>query len=187
MAATIPPTPYTWVNSENLLAEDMGERIEDVLNFLMNPPMVRLRKITSQTFTSATPTNVIWDFVEIENTNMWDASQPTRIKPSVPGWYVGSCGWSFAFNASGEREMNIFKNGLSSAATDPNMIANTGQGYASSAWTTVSRGNVFIEPFNGTTDYVEMQLYQNSGGNLAMQFGSQDAQADFTLRWLAAL
>lgn len=182
-----PPSIYTWVNQENLLAGDMRSRIEDVLNFLMNPPMIRLRKTTAQNFTTATFAMVSWDFVEVEVTNMWDASQPTRIKPSVPGWYIGSCGWSFAGNTTGLREMNVYKNGLTNVNTDVNMIRQMSQGYANASWTNVSRGNVFLEQFNGTTDYVEMQLFQNSGSTLGMQINTQESQADFTLRWFALL
>jgi hypothetical protein len=154
---------------------------------MVNPPMIRLRKTTNQNFTTATFAMVSWDFVEIENTNMWDATTPTRIKPSVPGWYVGTVGWSFNGNVTGLREMNIYKNGLIDPTTNPNMIRNMGQGYANASWTNVSRGNVFLEQFNGTTDYVEMQLFQNSGVTLGMQVNTQESQADFTLRWVAAL
>ena len=182
-----PPSIYTWVNDENLLASNMRSRVEDVLNFLMNPPMVRLRKTTNQNFTNATFAMVSWDFVEVEVTNMWDSSQPTRIKPSVPGWYIGSCGWSCNGNTTGLREMNVYKNGATNTATDVNMIRNMGQGYANASWTNVSRGNIFLEQFNGTTDYVEMQLFQNSGGTLGMQVNTQESQADFTLRWFALL
>lgn len=182
-----PPTPYTWVNQEDFYAPDMQDRVEDVLQFLVNPPMIRLRKTTTQSIANNTFVAVSWDFVEIENTNMWDAAQPTRLKPSVPGWYVGSCGFSFNGNVTGHREMNVWKNGATDHSNDFNMIRVGGEGYANASWTTVSRGNIFIEPFNGTTDYVEMYVYQNSGGSLGIQFGSQDAQPDFTLKWMAKL
>lgn len=182
-----PPSVYTWQNEEDLYASSMRSRVEDVLDFLMNPPMIRLRKTTAQSIANNAFVAVQWDFVEIENTNMWDATQPTRIKPSVPGWYVASCGWSFLGNATGHREMNIWKNGSTDHGNSANMIRNLGEGYPNASWTTVSRGNVFIEPFNGTTDYVEMYVYQLSGGSLGLQVGSQDAQPDFTLKWMAML
>lgn len=185
---TSPPSTYTWVNGEDLLAQDMETQLEDQLEFLMNPPMIRLRKTVNQNFTNGVFALVSWDFVEIEVTDMWDSVvAPTRIQPSVSGWYVGSCGWSFNGNAAGLREMNIYKNGAINVSTDFNMIRSMSEGYPNPAWTNVSRGNVFLEQFNGTSDFVEMQLFQNSGSTLGMQTGSQEAQADFTLKWLARL
>lgn len=182
-----PPESYTWVNEEDLLAQDMETQVADMFDFMMNPPMVRLRKTSSQTFGTGVFASVSWNFVEIEVTNMWDAAFPHRITPSVPGWYVGSCGWSFQGNVNGLREMNVYKNGNVDPATDYNMIRSMGQGYASANWTSVSRGNVFLEQFNGTTDYIEMVLFQNSGSTLSMQTNTQESQADFTLRWIARL
>lgn len=182
-----PPASYTWSNGEEFLATDLQNTVEATLRTLMQPPMIRLRKTSNQNFTSGAFAMVSWNFVEFEVTPMWDAADPTKIKPSVSGWYVGSCGWSFNANTAGLREMNVYKNGATNANTDYNMIRNMGQGYANGSWTAVSRGNVFIEQFNGTTDYVEMQLFQNSGSTLGMQTNTQESQADFTLRWIARL
>jgi hypothetical protein len=180
------PTNYTWTDNEIPNFKTLNDRLYAMFDFLLNPPMVRLRKTVSQNYTTATTVALSWDFVEVENTNMWDAANPTRIKPSVPGWYVGTCGWSFnASSSTGNlRQMDVYKNGVT---TTNNSIRHHGQGYANTGWTNVARGIMFMEQFNGTTDYVEMYLYQGSGSTLSTQTNTQESQPDFTLRWMAPL
>lgn len=176
-----PPDVYTWVNGEDLLASDMQTRVEEVLRFAYNPPMVRLRRTAAGTIPNNASTPVQWDTVEIEVTNMWDASDPSKITPSVPGWYVGSCGWSFQGNTTGARMMTVHKNGNTGDA----VIRAMNTAYANAAWNQVARGNVFLEYFNGTTDYIQMYLFQNSGSTLSLQVSAQGDQPDMTLRWIA--
>lgn len=175
------PVPYSWVDEEIPDFRDMQSRLSDMMTWLMNPPFLRLRKITSQSIPNTTHTAVSWDLVEVETVNMWDASAPTRIKPSVPGWYIGTCGYSFTGSATGYREMNLAKNG-----TQGTLRVNA-DGYTSGGLTNVSRGNIFLEQFNGTTDYIEMQLWQNTGASLTVLVDTIERQPDFSLRWVAPL
>lgn len=177
------PTNYTWIEGEEPTYAQMESRLAGMLTFLTNPPMVRLRKTTTQNLTTSTTTPIIWNFVEVETVNMWDASQPTRITPSVPGWYFGSAGVSFHNNATGYREMNVVKN---NSATD-RIIRIKVDAWADGTQTVTTRGHTFIEFFNGTTDYIEVTAWQNSGSTLAIEFDVTERQPDISLRWLAAL
>lgn len=175
------PTPYSWVNKEIPSYADMEDRTTEVMDFIMNPPMVRLRKTSAQSISTSTHTAISWNFVEVETVEMWNSTTPTRIKPSVPGWYVGTCGFSLDSNATGYREMNISKNGtMGELRVHQNA-------YTDGALTVTSRGNVFLTNMNGTTDYLEMQVWQNSGITLPIIVTAVENQPDFALRWVSAL
>lgn len=175
------PVPYTWVNGEIPNFRDMEDRLADMLTFLMNPPMIRLRKTNAQTFSTSSAAAISWNFVELETENMWDATAPTRIKPSTPGWYIGTFGAAFSANATGYREFDIRKN---NSGTDRSLRIKAD---ANSSGPVVSRGNTFIESFNGTSDYIEALQWQNSGGNLTNTSSFIEEQPDLILRWFAPL
>jgi hypothetical protein len=174
------PAPYSWTDGEIPDFREMEDRVADMLTFLMSPPMIRLRKTNAQNFTSGTETAIIWNFVELETENMWTSTTPTIIKPSTPGWYVGTFGASFAANATGYREYAIRKNG-GSART----IRAKSQTYPSGQQ--IVRGHLFVESFNGTTDYIEATQWQNSGSTIANSVATVEEQPDIVLRWFAPL
>jgi hypothetical protein len=177
------PDPHTWTHKEELYFREMKTYVEDPVSFLMNPPMIRLRKITPVTVGNGLTIALSWDFPEVETENFWDSTLPTRLKPSTPGWYIGQVGFSFAANINGQREMNVRKN---NAATD-RVLRVHHDAYPNSGWTVVNRGNVFLESFNGTTDYIEVLVHQNSGGNLDTLADTIERQCDISLRWFAPL
>jgi hypothetical protein len=176
------PNPYTWVNGEEPDFWSMESRVAKTIDFAMNPPFLRLKKTSTQSIPNTTHTAIIWDTVELESDNMWDAAQPTRIKPSTPGWYVGTTGFSFTANTTGYREMDVKKN---NSGTD--RVLRIKIGAFASGYTSVARGNVFLEQFNGTTDYIEVTIWQNTGANLVILFDSAEYQPDLVLRWVAPL
>lgn len=177
------PDIHSWTNGERPNFRDMNEYLYDVLNWMLNPPMVRLRRTVSQSIPNNTTTAISWDFIEVETVNFWDSTVPTRVTPSVPGWYVGSCGFSFGGHATGVREMNVIKNG---SGTERILRVNH-DAYTNASLALVSRGHVFLEQFNGTTDYMTVEISQNSGGALSSIGTSIDNQPDLVLRWLAPL
>lgn len=176
------PALHTWINGEIPNFRDMQSYVEDPFSFLMNPPMVRLRKTTSQNVTTNVTTTITWDFVEVETVDFWDATQPTRVKPSVPGWYIGQVGFAFSANASGLREMSVNKN----ASATERVFRIDHKPPTSGTATVANRGNVFLEYFNGTTDYMEVTLFQNSGTTLTILSDILERQSDIVLRWFAA-
>ncbi len=175
------PSPHTWVTNEVPTFREMEAYLANTVTFLMNPPMIRLRKTVVQSIPNNVETAISFDFVEVETENMWDATVPTRIKPQTPGWYLGSCGFSFSGNATGNREMNVVKNGL----TTERILRINHDAYTNATLTVTSRGNIFMEYFNGTTDYMEVRVTQNSGGALNVLFDTPERQPDVTLRWFA--
>lgn len=176
------PVPYTWVDGEKPTYLDLESRLASVIDFCMAPPFLRLKKTNIQNVTTSTVTPISWNFVEAETDDMWNSAQPTRIKPSTPGWYVGTTGMSFDSNSTGYREMLVRKNGTTSETLLRVKISAFPGGQ-----TSVARGNVFLEQFNGTTDYIEVNVWQNSGSTLAILYDSTQYQPDVLLRWVAPL
>jgi hypothetical protein len=174
------PANYTWLNDEIPNFRQMNARLSDMANFLLNPPMVRLRRTTTFNIAASTTTPIPWDFVEYENTNMWDATAATKLKPSVAGWYVGSAGVSYDNNSAGYRETDIRKNG---SGTD-RVLRNKTDAWNDSTQTVVSRGHLFLEFFNGTTDYIEVCGFQSTGATLAINVGSYEQMPEVSLRWV---
>lgn len=88
-----------------------------------------------------------------------DAGLPERITPAYPGWYhiVGNV--SFATNATGLRLLTIQVNSPGAA----NVTAAQAPATASCP---VSLNVSTVVYLNGTTDYVTMLAYQNSGAAL---------------------
>lgn len=177
------PTNHTWTNGEKPDFRALNLYLSDMATFLLNPPMIRLRKTTTQTYLNNTDTPIQWNFVEVETHNMWDATQPTRITPSVPGWYIGSAGISFTGNATGYRQMDIRKN---NSGTD-RILRIRGDANIDVGLGHVIRGNVFLEQFNGTTDYIEVIGFQNSGVTMSAYLASFETIPEISLRWFGAL
>lgn len=175
------PSNYTWLNNEIPTFRDMNAHLSDMANFLLNPPMVRLRRTGALNITNNSATTIPWDLVEYENTNMWDATAPTKLKPSVPGWYIGTTGVSWVGNATGYREMDVKKNG----STTERVIRLKSDTWVNTGQTVVARCSMFLEVFNGTTDYVEVTSFQNSGGTLATDVTGLAQQPDIAMRWFA--
>lgn len=84
-------------------------------------------------------------------------TNPTRLVPNVPGVYQVVVIGAFAVNSTGQRYFRVKKNGAAvSGATLP---------IATPSFS--GEGTLVTEIYlNGTTDYVEVAVFQSSGGNL---------------------
>lgn len=176
------PSLYTW-QKEQPTWRDMKSRVEDVLNWCMDPPMVRLRQTTAQNLNSSAVTPIVWDLVEVENDEMWTSTTATRLKPTTAGWYVGTCSVSFEPNTNGYREIDVRKNNNGSAKT----IRLKHTSYAQAGITVVTGGAMFLEQFNGTTDYIEVTAWQNTGVVLATIPDVIERQPTVALKWYCPL
>lgn len=97
---------------------------------------------------------------EIDSYGGWSAGTPTRYTAQVPGWYLFIGGFSFPVNSVGTRNAQIQKNGstVRSIGTCTNALSTTSFNLNMQAL------GLFL--MNGTTDYVEMWGYQDSGSTL---------------------
>jgi len=95
----------------------------------------------------------------------WSGGTPSRYTPTTPGWYslIGSVQWPV--NASGCRVASVLKNGTSVGGFSNTMNALSTASY----FPTHQITGLF--QMNGTTDYVEVWGYQDSGGSLTTVTG----------------
>lgn len=114
-----------------------------------------------QTLANITNTLIQFDTENVDSDGWYD---PTtyRFTPQRAGWYLIRCVLLFDPAASGSCQARIMKNGtlldFVFISLDPGSVR--------------SASVEDLIEFNGTTDYIEIQGYQNSGGNLNVDLRS---------------
>lgn len=182
------PTVRTWKDAPDPESiptyKEFGESLFDVVNFLLNPPMVHLiQRSPAQNLPNITWTPILFDSEFMDTEGMHNATvQGTRVTPKTPGWYRGWIGTSWNAHASGglgKRHMMPRKNG-DFALGNPQRRDIRPQGVEN----LVVKGERFFMSFNGTTDYVELMSWQNSGATLTTAVsGSDEPRSELFLRW----
>jgi len=86
------------------------------------------------------------------------STNPTRITPKNAGWWRFDLDCYWVSNGTGSRIINFRLNGSSNTNTRRSTVTSfDGLG---------PNGTYYEGYFNGTTDYIEAELYQSSGGTL---------------------
>ncbi len=134
----------------------------DGLIFALNPPVCQVFASVAQSIPDSTPTGILYDSENLDPYGMHSTTSNTsRIIPTAPGWYEVSGGAVYAPNASGSRKCQPYQNGLPINYASGQVPASPG----GSDGTAVACPTVTLF-FNGTTDYVQLVAYQDSGGAL---------------------
>ncbi|GAA3045131.1 hypothetical protein GCM10020229_65440 [Kitasatospora albolonga] len=133
-----------------------------VQDHTLNPP----RLITRQSADQSLPNNAIlyltWAASPITDSHGGvDPAQLTRYTPKVAGHYLVTAQVAFSVNTSGGRVVNLIKNG--DANQNFGQVAHGAVPVAGYFTTLCATGMTY---FNGTTDYYEVQVAQNSGAAL---------------------
>jgi hypothetical protein len=140
--------------------------------FLLNPPRTMCYNSAVHTMTSGTPLMFTWDTEQYDTDGIHSpTTNPSRLTPQTAGLYHVEGQIDFAASAVGARQVGILFNGSTAAAYD-----------------TQPTGSAVLQCskdiyFNGTTDYVELQGLQTSGGNLNDTAGP--GLTWFSCRWVA--
>jgi hypothetical protein len=173
------PTPGDGFDVGTLDATDLNSKIVDVLNFFLNKPAAELRATATQSIGTGSYTALLFGTEDLDDDPAGTGAHSTSADTSrytavYPGWYLvsGTCG--FAANSSGLRGLRWAKNGSA-----------------------INGGEVFYPPTASSTpiypartkliflnvgDYVELQVFQSSGGNLNTSASSTD-QPSMTVAW----
>lgn len=154
------------------------------LSMILNPPMVHVQQKTAQTIANNSFTGLNFDTEVIDTEGVHSLTvNPSRITPKTPGWYMGWFGASWANNVTGRRIVQPRKNGslLVSAGTYGRVE------WRPTASGTTQKGFRFWMPFNGTTDYLEAAVWQNSGASLATFVANDEVYPELYLRWWRTL
>ncbi len=114
----------------------------------------------SQSISNATNTKVTYDVEDYDTGSCFSSS---RFTPTVAGYYNIYAYFSF-IAASGLNQIQIYKNG-----SQYKVVAS---GNSSSGYANQINQQIYL---NGTTDYVEVYIYQNSGGSANITGGQSSS------------
>ncbi len=150
------PSPKTWATSDGLGAATLNLEVRDALNFLLNPPTTGL-SATGQTHNSTGNWLSIGGYTEDWDTDAMHSTSvnTSRITCVTAGKYLFTGSVAFASNATGIRGARFLANGGTT-------YEQCGQPAAAGAGAMSISG---IIPMTAG-QYVELQAYQSSGGNL---------------------
>lgn len=125
-----------------------------------NGPAFSASTVTAQSFSNSTFTKVQFNVETFDTNSNYDPTTNYRFTPTVAGYYQINGNASFAGSAVGYARVAIYKNGteIIQGSGIPNNTQIGGQATASG-----------VISFNGSTDYVELYAWQNSGGALTLQ------------------
>ncbi|MEU3161962.1 hypothetical protein ACPCAJ_20995 [Streptomyces griseoincarnatus] len=110
-----------------------------------------------------------WETVTLDLLGGWDAGTPNRYQPTIPGWYRCEGAASLAPNTTGGiRGVGWLQNGSLPAASGAR--PHVASAYSNATVTMSARSLPLL--FNGSTDYLELAPFQNTGAALDTATGS---------------
>jgi hypothetical protein len=152
------PTLRTWVAGEVTTAAFMNANIRDALNWLLSSkPVFSAVQTVAQSLANITWTSITFTAEILDRDNGHSTSTNTsRYTGQTPGYY-NITGVGAVVATTGPVLAGIAKNGtrITGSVTQSSGNGTTGVAAASAPAPRVQ--------LNGTTDYVELQVYQGSG------------------------
>jgi hypothetical protein len=160
----------------------MNAFVRDPLKFLTRRPFARLRQIVAQTLTTSTFTGITFTSADIDSdwiggTGHSNSVNTSRYTANYAGWYQASGGVAYAANATGRRVAAWAVNGARVNGSQAVVQATTAFDIEVPARTE------FV--FLAVGDYLELQGFQESGGNLLTNV-SADAQSTMNVIWVSS-
>lgn len=132
-----------------------------VLNFLQTPPAAVLRQTVAQSIPTGSNTAITFDTKDSDTAGGWSSGANTRYTAQYPGRYNFSGGVSFTNSAVGQRGIQWYVNG--SILNYANVFLNS---TAAGGWADAA---VDQSIFLNIGDFVELRVFQNTGGALLTQ------------------
>lgn len=150
--------------------------VRDNLLWLSSPDRVRATMGNSQSIPDSTVTAVTWTSADTYDTNSMHStsSNPSRITIKTSGLYAVAVNIWFAANATGYRQLWLYKNGSALGLYVQNPSPGTG----------ACNANLYDEIQCVAGDYLEARAEQNSGAALNINTTSGDASY-MSVRWVA--
>lgn len=178
---TAVPSVYTWTDGEVPDGNTMNTHVRDPQNWLLTLPIF----VARNTVSTAVPTSGLLVPLNVVDKNLGftHAANDSKVYATQPGWYaytlLGSVD-STTTGADNNRGIWLYKNGAEAASP--------GGGY-SGAMDVATRedgigGRTGLVYLNGTTDYVEMFLYQSTASSTdVVTFVTSGMFPTFSLLW----
>lgn len=160
--------PPTWIATDVVDHTDMND-ISENLRFLHTKDRVGVYDSADQSISNATYELMTWDSEDYDNNGMHNNSSNTgRLTCQSDGLYLVEFKINFATDTNGNRRVMLRKNAAGSSA------GGTNQG----VWyeTAIASDNTTVSGGRGialnSTDYVELFVYQDTGGALNVSSGA---------------
>ena len=163
----------------NNSATALASRVTTLESNLTNIPIANLRQTVAQSIPNAVFTAIIWGTADIDTATGWSSgTNPERYTAKKTGKYLiaGSAATTFPA-VDGFRATVWFKNGVSVAGTQIDSTARVGV-----AWPIPARTIALTLAVN---DYIELRLYQDSGGAALNTSVASDVQSSLTVTFLS--
>lgn len=155
--APVPPLPGSGVwllsNGKDMIAVGMTAAAGRSIS-------PRAYRTTDQTLTTGADTVVTFEADEADELAHWTSSAATRMTAIVPGRYLPVAAVRFASNGTGFRAAWITRNGSSTIGRAQHIATAAG----APTWFDLAAQPVTL----AVGDYLELNVSQNSGGNLAL-------------------
>lgn len=135
-------------------------------------PAASVERTTTQSIGTGSATAVSFGAELFDHGGCWVIGSPTRLTAPVAGVYSVSAAVEFAANATGNRQVHIYTNGSEHSRIT---VPSVGAGLA----TRVSH-NAIVQL--AAAEYVEVFVFQDSGGNLNITNGANMPNLAFA--WL---
>lgn len=152
---------------------------QKTLNDVENALGCKIYRTTTQSISSGAWTAISFDSERFDTDSMHESvTHPTRITFNTAGKWMVAGNYQIAANGTGTRWIAIYPNGSSTA------LAQFGPNPGTASFD--ARMNVALIHDFAVNDYIELQVYQDSGGNLNIKPKSGSGGGDFD-PWFSAV
>lgn len=170
------PSFRTWVTGELVTASYMNTNIRDAGNFFTAFPLCELRQTVVQSCATGANTPINFDTEDIDSDGAHSTvTNTSRYTAQTAGWHRISGGVGITGNATGARQVAIFKNG----GVNPGSAQWLNPGAVTAA---ISARSKCISLVVG--DFIEIVMFQTSGGALNTVVTSNDGQSNMSAQWV---
>lgn len=175
------PPLTSWNVGVNPTSTILNANIRDAVNFLKNRPHAVLRRITTnQPVSNNTNTPIFWNGEDLDtDSGHSNVTNPSRYTVVTAGYYQLTPTVVWATNGSGYRQIFVAKNGDTTHRYGMNNTFVLGVSGAQVCM------NISVVLGLQAGDYVEVWVYQNSGGSLDVSISNADPR--FEIEWVSNL
>lgn len=154
--------------------------LQALIDFVRNKPAAELRQTVAQSISDSTWTSLTFTTEDLDTDPAGTGGHSTSVNTSrytavYAGWYLLGGGYSSAVNATGQRGTRWAVNGLVVSASRAFIAATAAVGFELPA----RMKRVFLN----VGDYVELQVWQNSGAPLNTDTSSAEVGSSMSIAW----
>ena len=156
-------SPATNTDRTLTLPDEAGTVLTSASSITQNAgPAFSAYATATQAFVNNTYTKIVYDSEDFDTNSNFTAN---RFTPNVAGYYQINAGLFCAGAGAGGAVLTLYKNGSLYVMLDRDLL--------SGAFNVLASGSSLVF-CNGSTDFLEIYCYQNSGGTLSMGNGDKN-------------